>query len=713
MRKVKDIALRMLPVILVCIVTVILSEHLYRRMMLREEQGCWSELQAATNEVAKEIDLSFNNNLSMLDLAADAVVLQADTDNRASVLKYLSTVKNQTFFERIDIIFPNSEILLLNGESVSEESLAPFEELSARGAFVSERRTDPHTGNPVFYYFTPVESNGAVEGMLIGVIDCEKLGDLFVSEHYKNQSHLFMVDRRDGNFLINNWHENLGTIYDVSGPESYDGVGKDDFIDRVMKGETIKSSFKSRINNQRSFMFYTPVGDYPFSVSLFVQEDIVFEDVNELNDRLMVVGVVEVVLMLLIFVYTFYVATVLEDHREKVIRAEIEKDKTEAKTVFLSSVSHDIRTPLNGIIGMLDVINLNGDIPEHMRDPLKKIDVSAKHLLSLASDVLDLNALETGKIVYESEPVDLLEIMRSIGTIMQSRADEKNIKYHLDYSRLTNSHILGSGVHLNKVLANLVSNAIKYNKDNGDIWLTAEQDEIRDGESVYRFIVRDNGVGISEEFKKNIFNAFEQENAGARSSQTGHGLGLSIVHRLVCDMRGTIEVESEKNVGTTFTVTLPLRIDGNAGEREKKETEHTDLTGASILLVEDNELNMEIARILLSNEGATVTPAGNGRIAVELYEKSQPYEFDIVLMDIMMPEMDGHEACRAIRNMDRADAKNVPIIAMTANTFSEDIKKCRESGMDEHIGKPIEISSVTSKVAKHIEKFRKMKSEAE
>ncbi len=706
MKQKKEIAMRMAPVIVVMIVIMLLSVFLCQQMIDRESEDCWAELKMATVDVAKEMNIRFNDSMTVLDLTADAIVLKANRNQEDQILEYLTNVQERTIFDRIDIVFPDGTILLQNGTYITDEGRTPYSQLVEKGKHISTRTIDPLTNKEAIYYFTPIVTEGETVGMMLGTIHCSTLGNIFFSEHYSGNAQVFLVDLRNGDFLLDNWHDEMGNIYDMGSRQVTDSYENENFLERMMAGETGQVSFYSKINGKISYMSYMKVDGYDCSVSLFVQEDVVFKDVAVLTKLLLFAGFIELLILLAYLVWNIYLVSGSVRNQEKARLAELEKEKNEAKTRFLSSVSHDIKTPLNGIIGMLDVIRLRGDIPEHMEDSLHKIDVSAKYLLTLASDVLDMNEIETGKVVFSNDPLDLKELVNDIGIIMQPKASVRGIRYLTDTDGIQNRYVLGSGVHINKILVNIIDNAIKYNKENGEVSIYIENDVPENNKAIYRFIVKDTGIGMTADFQKKMFNAFEQEIAGARTEQLGHGLGLSIVARLIEQMGGTIEVSSQKDIGSTFVVTLPLLIDTEKKEDTGEETICCDLAGVKILLVEDNALNMEIANVLLSSVGAVITTAENGKVAVELFQKAGLYEYDLILMDIMMPEMDGHKATRMIRAMDRPDAKVIPIIAMTASTFSEDIRRCKEAGMDEHIGKPLDMNTLIVKVAKHYEKFR-------
>ena len=365
-----------------------------------------------------------------------------------------------------------------------------------------------------------------------------------------------------------------------------------------------------------------------------------------------------------------------------------------AKTSFLSRMSHDIRTPLNGIIGLLKIDEQHADNRELVDANREKIRVSADHLQSLINDVLQMSKLENGEFNLEYEALDLNQLSRDVLTIVEMRAAEAGItlEYGKDSDEVKYPYVYGSALHLRQIFVNVYSNAIKYNHVGGRIMthfklLGQEGDQVR-----YEWQISDTGIGMKPEFLEHIFEPFAQEHTGSRAKFTGTGLGLSISRKLVEKMGGTITFESEKGVGTTFVIRVPFKIDPDADKREEqKDVSEKSIKGMHVLLAEDNELNMEIAEFVLQNEGADVTKAWDGQEAVELFRNSEPGEFDVILMDIMMPVMNGYETTKMIRSLDREDAKAIPIIAMTANAFTEDRIRAKEAGMDEHVAKPVDV----------------------
>ena len=372
--------------------------------------------------------------------------------------------------------------------------------------------------------------------------------------------------------------------------------------------------------------------------------------------------------------------------------------ENKAKTEFMNRMSHDIRTPINGIMGMVDIIRKNRNDWEKVDDSLEKIRLSTKHLLELVSDVLDMSKLEAGMFEIEEDAFDMSELMDEVAALVDAQLIESGITHHRYRKNIQHTALCGSSLQLRRIMLNLLSNAIKYNKPNGSIDTYAEELSC-DGTTVwYEFKLVDTGIGMSEEFvREHLFQPFTQEKNDARTLYKGTGLGMSIVKALLEKMGGCIDVESVLGEGSTFTFRLPFKVNDMLPEKEERaESTEKTLAGMHFLLAEDNEINMEIAEFYLTDLGATVSKVWNGKEALETFEASEPGSYDVILMDVMMPEMDGHEATHRIRALKRPDAQTVRIVAMTAQTSEDSIHKCLDAGMDGHIAKPIDKEKILS-----------------
>lgn len=448
------------------------------------------------------------------------------------------------------------------------------------------------------------------------------------------------------------------------------------------------------LNGGKYFIQYERIGDYVVVVT---------NSEMAVNSNLPFMMLILAAVLFLSFCLVSVVVTSAFQATETSLRRA--EKANQAKTQFLSRMSHDIRTPLNGIIGLIEIDEKHADDRELIDRNRQKAKVAADHLLSLISDVLELSKMDDEHVELAHEPFDITKLADDILTITELRASEagitlvhENCKDYIMYP-----YVYGSPLHVRRIILNIFSNAIKYNKPNGSITCKMQMLSKNDQTAVYQVVISDTGIGMSPEFLEHLFEPFSQEHTDARSTYQGTGLGMAIVKSLLDKMNGTVEVESVEDVGSTFTVTIPFETALEKDVPKREEAEITNLEGVSILLVEDNDLNMEIATAILEDVGAVVTTAQNGLEAVELFTHNEPGTYDVVLMDLMMPVMDGYEAARTIRACDREDAKSIPIVAMTANAFTEDEQKCLEAGMDGHLAKPIEVPKLMETLASLLE----------
>ena len=415
-----------------------------------------------------------------------------------------------------------------------------------------------------------------------------------------------------------------------------------------------------------------------------------------------------VLLMICLWTYFVYRKSKEEEQKQKQLlleAAEKADAANKAKSTFLFNMSHDIRTPMNAIVGFTDIALHQNSVAE-IHDSLEKVRESSKHLLSLLNDVLDLSRIESGKAVFFPEPVDITKLTDDVLAIMNGLLYNRDLKFEVYRERPKNPYVLADATRIREVLTNFLSNAVKFTKDGGTVTLYISSHPGEDDKHIVaRYIVKDNGIGMSEEFQKKLFKPFSQEDdRGARTQYKGTGLGMAIAKEYVEMMGGSIAVESQKGVGTTFTVEIPLELTEQDIHQKQEEPVHHDLTGVNVLMAEDNDLNAELATLMLEDAGMAVTRAFDGKDAVELFKNHPQGTYDIILMDIMMPNMDGHQAAKTIRAMgtERPDAATIPIIAVSANAFAEDIKASLDSGMNGHVSKPLNMKEVTDTIAKYI-----------
>ncbi|MFR6387151.1 MAG: ATP-binding protein [Lachnospiraceae bacterium] len=407
-----------------------------------------------------------------------------------------------------------------------------------------------------------------------------------------------------------------------------------------------------------------------------------------------------IIFVLLLLVYSLSVSR--KKQMEALKEAQDANAANIAKTTFLNHMSHDIRTPMNAIVGFTDIA-MKRKPDKEVENCLKKIRQSSEYLMTLINDVLDISRIESGKLEYKPVPADLRNIINTVSSIARGYMENRDLNFCVSREELKTPYVMADELRIREVLLNIISNAVKFTKDGGTISFAAENAPGNDDHHIIiRYRISDTGIGMSEEFQSRIFDEFTQENDGARTSYKGTGLGMAIAKKYVDLMGGKIEVSSRQGVGSTFTVEIPLRIaEQILTEKEEKLRKDMDLHGLHVLLAEDNDLNAEIAVSLLEEQGMIVTRAADGKSALIQFCNTAPGTFDLILMDIMMPEMNGYETTKAIRNLsNRPDGKEIPIIAMTANAFAEDVQAALDAGMDDHVAKPMDMDILISAIEK-------------
>ena len=502
---------------------------------------------------------------------------------------------------------------------------------------------------------------------------------------------------------------------DVRRPGDYIEEEMVPYIDRAISGENVYS--QDIIDTTWGPIFtacypvsanYDGTGEIIGAFCIEMDMQSAYGMVEKTNHISIICGLVAGAVLLLICLYTYYVyqKSKAEEQKQKQLlmtAAEEADAANKAKSAFLLSISHDIRTPMNAIIGFTNIA-LHQNTVSDIHDSLEKVQKSSNHLLSLLNDVLDFSRIESGKVIVSPEPVDITQLTDNVQAIMNGLLYNRDLKFEVHRERPKNPYVLADVTRIREVLVNLLGNAVKFTKDGGKITLDISSYPGTDEKHIIiRYVVQDNGIGMSEEFQKELFKPFSQEdNANARTKYKGTGLGMAITKKYIDMMGGSIAVESKKGVGTTFTVEIPLELTEQV--IQSKQPLHRDLTGVHVLMAEDNDLNAELATIMLEDAGMTVTRASDGKEVVNLFKNHPRDTYDLILMDIMMPNMDGHQATKAIRAMgiERLDAVRIPIIALSANAFIDDIQESLDSGMNDHISKPINMEEVTDTIAKYI-----------
>ena len=503
---------------------------------------------------------------------------------------------------------------------------------------------------------------------------------------------------------------------DIRHPGDYIEEEMVPYIDRALSGENVYSQDIIDTTWGPIFTACYPVranhdgtGEIVGAFCIEMDMQSAYGMVEETNHISIICGLVAGAVLLLICLYTYYVyqKSKAEEQKQKQLlmtAAEEADAANKAKSAFLLSISHDIRTPMNAIIGFTNIA-LHQNTVSDIHDSLEKVQQSSSHLLSLLNDVLDFSRIESGKVTISPEPVDIAQLTDNVQAIMNGLLSNRDLKFEVHQEIPKNQYVLANVARIREVLVNLLGNAVKFTKDGGKITLDISSYPGADEKHIItRYVVRDNGIGMSEEYQKKLFDPFSQEDdANARTQYEGTGLGMAITKKYVDMMGGSISVESKKGVGSTFTVEIPLELTEQVVQSEQKQHLHRDLTGIHVLMAEDNDLNAELATIMLEDAGMTVTRASDGKEVVDLFKNHPRGTYDLILMDIMMPNMDGHQAAKAIRalGIERSDAVTIPIIALFANAFIDDIQESLDLGMNAHISKPINMEELIDTITKY------------
>ena len=470
------------------------------------------------------------------------------------------------------------------------------------------------------------------------------------------------------------------------------------------------------LNKDEYYYCLTTLDHYDMTLMLLIPADsVAISTMNMMNSTIRTLTIFISVMALLMLLAFFSLIKVQRSSQMVKLEQETNKELNQlrlaaesanaAKSTFLNNMSHDIRTPMNAIIGFTNIAMKHNTSPE-IKSCLDKISDSSEHLLALINDVLDISRIESGKIKYVPAPVDIVEVTDSVLTIMYGYLSNRNITFKTEFEQPQTRYVLTDAVRIREVLVNILGNAVKFTNDGGTVTYAVSYQEGKDDQHInviYR--ISDTGIGMAEDFIEHIFDEFSQEEHGARTQYKGTGLGMAITKRYVDLMGGTILVESKKGVGSTFIVELPMEITDAC---EVKKTDYSigkvDLTGLNVLLAEDNELNAEIAIVQLEELGMKITRAGDGEEAIKLFTEHPPGTYDIILMDVMMPKKNGYEATNVIRHLqNRPDGEVIPIIAMTANAFAEDVQASLDAGMNGHLSKPIVIDEVVKTIARNLD----------
>lgn len=692
---------------------------------------------SVSQKISKEMSASAIQNLSeSLDLIQSTIeaILRSEAEFQTLIAQEIARADDPTAYIRA---YEKSRTmaklsLILTGEtegvsSTGERFTGEDLDFSAGGTISGMPVSQSYVNYMGTWSYTvkcPVERDGQEIGTLYAEYVYDAIDQSLPDEgFYNKQASLYIMDARSQRFVLkpkgmgqrSAGHLNLTDFYRAND----------------IREPAIRAEVEDCLNEGRDALFYHDIREvhalnYMWAVNggtIFLVGYVPVESIQQegrtVNQNIMIV-VASLLAAFSLCIALYY----LNWRQQEKLRREQEEERqlhnqqlaqalraaqiaSESKTTFLSNMSHDIRTPMNAVLGFTTLLARDAENPAKVREYTKKITASGQHLLSLINDILDISKIESGKVVLNLEEFALEDVLSSVDAIIQPMARAKGQQFHLEVTGVRHEYLVGDETRLNQILINLLSNAVKYTPEGGNIWfrVTALKQRSSQYERI-RIEVEDDGYGMTPEYLETIFDAFTRAENSTTNKVQGTGLGMAITKNIVELMGGTIEVFSEVDKGSLFRVDLELRVaetpEGTAGGRSEAEPEEeADLTGMRFLAAEDNEINGEILSELLEIEGASCEIAVNGQLAVERFRVSAPGEFDAILMDVQMPVMNGHEAARAIRALDREDAKSIPIIAMTANAFAEDEKAALAAGMDAHVPKPLNME-LLKKTLQHI-----------
>ncbi len=548
-----------------------------------------------------------------------------------------------------------------------------------------------------------LEATGKSIAYVMLAVDIHSINDGFSVNTFGSKDYTYIVNRDGRALFVPEGADSRFKAYNIvnalEDDEFIHGGTVEDF--RAVVGSLDSAVMELRSDRMNYFVSCHSVGGEGWNTLMFVPTSVLGGSADHMLGSTRRLFIVLAALLILDFsCLVFYLTDnrnrkLMEQKEEsnRILKeaAEEARSASRAKSEFLSHMSHDIRTPINGIMGMTEIALKNISDAAWVEDCLEKISNSSQHLLSLINDVLDMSRIESGKVTVNSAPMNMIATTDECASIIGGQLLNRDVELIREFGDFAHPSLIGDELHLRQILINILGNAVKFTPDGGKIYFRVEETGSADGRASFHFEIEDTGIGMKPEFLKHIWEPFSQEDGGSRTNYKGSGLGMAITKQFVDMMGGTITVESRLHEGSKFAIDLSFDIDQHAAEAiETPEDTELHLEGMRVMLVEDNEINMEIAQFMLEDVGITVTCVENGQLALEMFQSHEAGSFDVILMDIMMPVMNGLEAARAIRALDRPDAQTIPIVAMTANAYDEDVRNAREAGMNGHLAKPID-----------------------
>ena len=689
-------ARRILITILLIVAIMGISFYMATSVYHLAEDHCWERLNDSAWAVNEQFVQKMTGEADSLKARANTFATMPDLKGEA-LRAQVANMRTGITLSPIRMIFPDGEMINENGAIVALDSGGTFKRLYTEVTHFKGVEPDVVFPNiDTMLCIAPIMREGKVSALLVKYINLQVLPALVNNTNFGGAIRAAFADMDSKDIILDTGH-------DVKARDMDDMFNKCVIIDkkpveilnRMKSGASGQFVFQDYQTGQRDFMHYMPSSAFNWIVMTYIPEGVIFSDANSIKNLFSIFGCVEVVILIA------YLIWILKDTLAQIDRVVLQErlakaeQAEKAKTTFLFNMSHDIRTPMNAIMGYTGIAKSHMDDPDKVADCLDKIDISGLHLLEIINDVLDMARIESGNVVVEEKPMDILDCTEEIIIMCKALANSRHVSIGLSAEEVKNRMVYGDLVHINEVLMNVASNAIKYTETGGKVTVGIKQLEpYLEDYGKYEFIIEDNGIGMSEEFLAKIFDTFARERNSTVSGIEGTGLGMSIVKKLVELMGGTIDIKSEQGKGTRVTICFTLKLCSEETEESGEANVALELREKRVLLTEDNEMNREIARTILEESGLVVEEAEDGTVAVEKVSMSEPGYYDFVLMDIQMPVMNGYEATKKIRELDNPDLAQIPIIAMTANAFGEDKERALKAGMNAHIAKPVDFNKL-------------------
>ncbi len=665
-------------------------------------------LQEISTQKIGHLKTGFDGQYSRLQMLAD-LVSDDDLSSDEKLEAYLSRMEKYNSFSFIAFVDNNGYYHSADGVYPIASKISSMSDLLEGGRLISYDETLLGDNMLVIgMNIDPIAYGDTSFFAVIAGYANDNLSEILSMTAENSRMHT-AICTNSGNWVLKCRHEDgiLTGSNIFSGMRKYaefsEGYSADDLEENISGGKEGLAVYT--MNGETKYLYYMPIPDTDWFVVTMIPYEVISESIEafgtDLNINAAVVMVIVSLTIIVVFL-AYYRALKKANAATEEARKQAER-ANKAKSEFLSHMSHDIRTPINGIIGMVNIASKHYSEPNKVKDCIQKISEASDHLLMLVNDVLDMNRIESGKMVIAHEPMDIRALVENCAAIISGQIMSRQIEFNCEFGPFYHQYVFGDELHMRQLLINILGNSVKFTHDGGTILFRVEQLAYDDGKAKFRFVIEDNGIGMSDEFRKKIFEAFSQEHNGSRTNYVGTGLGMAITKQFVDLMNGTIDVQSKVGEGSRFTVDLEFDVDAERTSAYKN-SEYggaVNLAGIHVLLVEDNELNREIAQELLQSEGVQVTTALNGGEALEVFTSAPEGTFTLILMDIMMPVMDGYQTTRAIRSSSHPDAKKIPIIAMTANAYEEDVSNALAAGMNAHVSKPIDIEKFFSVLSKY------------